>query len=135
MDDENENIDIDEVNNLYSQTEESNRKVRIKYRGLIEDLKDEVPGQTIENLKYEYTDVSNTLTSYPITDVDNCLFIVSSIISSMTGASFDDLTENAKIRRHTKIQTDNDMDLSKQANDAKYGTKEENDFKQELEHK
>jgi len=40
MDDENENIDIDEVNNLYSQTEESNRKVRIKYRGLIEDLKD-----------------------------------------------------------------------------------------------
>ena len=102
---------------------------------IIEDLRDEVPGQTIENLKYEYTDVSNTLTSYPITDVDNCLFIVSSIISSMTGASFDDLTENAKIRRHTKIQTDNDMDLSKQANDAKYGTKEENDFKQELEDK
>lgn len=100
-----------------------------------EDLKDEVPGQTIENLKYEYTDVSNTLTSYPITDIDNCMFIVSSIFSSLTGDSFDDLTENAKIRRHTKIQADDDLDNSKKVNDAKYGTKDENDFKQELEDK
>ncbi|ORX76836.1 hypothetical protein BCR32DRAFT_271035 [Anaeromyces robustus] len=40
MDERNEDIDIKELNNLYSQTEESNRKVRMKYRSLIEDLKD-----------------------------------------------------------------------------------------------
>ena len=102
---------------------------------IIEDLQDEVPGQTIENLKYEYTDVTNNLTSYSITDVDDCMFIISSIFSSMTGESYDDLTENAKIRKHTKIQTDDDIDVSKKVNDAKYGTKEDNDFKQELEDK
>jgi len=39
MEEENENVDIDEINNLYSQTEESNREIRMKYRGLLEDLK------------------------------------------------------------------------------------------------
>ena len=67
------------------------------------------------------------------------MFIVSSIFSSITGNSYDnniydEITENAKIKRHTKIQTD-DLNNSKAANDAKYGSEEENNFKQELENK
>ena len=64
---------------------------------------------------------------------DDCMFMVESIIQSMY--NYSTVNENAKIRRKTKLQTDNDIDLSKTANDAKYGTKEENDFKQELEDK
>lgn len=63
------------------------------------------------------------------------MFIISSIFSSLTGNSYDTVSENIKIRRHTKIHTDNDLDNSKAANDAKYGTDEENNFKQELEDK
>ena len=62
------------------------------------------------------------------------MFIVSSIFSSLVGQSFDDLNENAKIKKHTKIQSDEFND-SKSATDAKYGTDEENNFKQELEDK
>lgn len=102
---------------------------------IIQDLKDEVPGQTIEALKYEYTDVSEPVISYSITDIDDCMFIVSSILSSLTGKSYDSITENVKIKRHTKINTDDDIDNSKTVNDAKYGTKDENDFKQEIEDK
>jgi len=106
-----------------------------EFYNIIKDFIDEVPGQTIEGLKTEYTDVSEPLIHFSITDIDNCMFIISSIFSSLCGDSYDELTENAKIRKHTKIHTDNDIDLSKSANDAKYGTKEENDFKQELEDK
>ena len=64
------------------------------------------------------------------------MFIISSIFSSLTGKPFDiELTENAKIKKHTKIQTDDDIDNSKTVHDAKYGTKDENDFKQEVEDK
>lgn len=109
---------------------------------IMEDIKDEVPGQTIESLKVEYTDVSEPLTSYPITDIADCLFIISSIFSSMTGESYDvsdemnlSLNESAKIRRSTKLGTDNDIMKSKKVNDIKYGSKDENDFKQEIEDK
>ena len=106
---------------------------------IIEDLKDEVPGQTIEALKVGYTDKDENLTSYSIKDTDDCMFIVSSIFSALTGKSYDSMmesiNENCKIRRSTKIDNDNDIDQSKAANDAKYGTKEENDFKQEIEDK
>lgn len=106
---------------------------------IIEDFKDEVPGQTIESLKVDYADKGEQLTSYNITDSDDCMFIISSIFSALTGKSYDSnnkyMNENCKIKRSTKISTDNDIDNSKVANDAKYGTKEENDFKQEIEDK
>lgn len=106
---------------------------------IIEDFKDEVPGQTIESLKVDYTDKGEQLTSYNITDSDDCMFIISSIFSALTGKSYDSnnkyMNENCKIKRSTKIDSDNDIDNSKVANDAKYGTKEENDFKQEIEDK
>lgn len=103
---------------------------------IIEDLKDEVPGQTIEALKVSYTDKDKELTSYSIYNVDDCMFIVSAIFSALTGNSYDsnnDINENCKIRRPTKISSDNDFDKSKIADEAKHGTKEENDFKQEIE--
>ena len=106
---------------------------------IIEDFKDEVPGQTIESLKVDYADKGEQLTSYNITDSDDCMFIISSIFSALTGKSYDSnnkyMNENCKIKRSTKIDSDNDIDNSKVANDAKYGTKEENDFKQEIEDK
>lgn len=106
---------------------------------IIEDFKDEVPGQTIESLKVNYADKGEQLTSYNITDSDDCMFIISSIFSALTGKSYDSnnkyMNENCKIKRSTKIDSDNDIDNSKVANDAKYGTKEENDFKQEIEDK
>ena len=106
---------------------------------IIEDFKDEVPGQTIESLKVDYADKGERLTSYNITDSDDCMFIISSIFSALTGKSYDSnnkyMNENCKIKRSTKIDSDNDIDNSKVANDAKYGTKEENDFKQEIEDK
>lgn len=106
---------------------------------IIEDFKDEVPGQTIESLKVDYADKGEQLTSYNITDSDDCMFIISSILSALTGKSYDSnnkyMNENCKIKRSTKVDSDNDIDNSKVANDAKYGTKEENDFKQEIEDK
>lgn len=106
---------------------------------IIEDFKDEVPGQTIESLKVDYADKGEQLTSYNITDSDDCMFIISSIFCALTGKSYDSnnkyMNENCKIKRSTKIDSDNDIDNSKVANDAKYGTKEENDFKQEIEDK
>lgn len=106
---------------------------------IIEDFKDEVPGQTIESLKVDYADKGEQLTSYNITDSDDCMFIISSIFSALTGKSYDSnnkyMNENCKIKRSIKIDSDNDIDNSKVANDAKYGTKEENDFKQEIEDK
>lgn len=60
----------------------------------------------------------------------------------MTGESYDvsdemnlSLNESAKIRRSTKLGTDNDIMKSKKVNDIKYGSKDENDFKQEIEDK
>ncbi len=106
---------------------------------ILEDFKDEVPGQTIESLKVDYSDKGEQLTSYNITDTDDCMFVVSSIFSALTGKSYDAnnkyINENCKIKRSTKVDADNDLDNSKAANDAKYGTQEDNDFKQEIEDK
>jgi len=98
---------------------------------IIQDFKDEVPGQTIEALKYEYTDVDEPLQSYSITNISDCMFIISSIFSSILGNSYDnvhDIYENIKIRKKTKLGTDDDIDDSKAAHDAKYRTKEQTDF-------
>lgn len=72
---------------------------------------------------------------------EDCLFVIDSIFGSLTGRSYnslpvsmnDSLTENIKIRRHNKLGTDGLINKSLKAHDAKYGDKEEHDFKQELE--
>ena len=65
------------------------------------------------------------------------MFLISSIFSSLTGNAYDEdvITESVKIRKNTKLQADDDINNSKVANDAKYGTQSENEFKQELEDK
>lgn len=70
------------------------------------------------------------------------MFIVSSVFASICGDSYDepnnelsDINESVKIRRNTRIDTDNDPDESKLVNDIKYGSKSQNDFKQEIEDK
>ena len=95
--------------------------------------------EIMENNKYEgFESIINNMIelsemSVNIEHPDDCMFMMESILKSMY--NFSTVNENAKIRRKTKIQTDNDIDLSKTVHDAKYGTKEENDFKQELEDK
>lgn len=113
---------------------------RIYYRpseefdGIMEDSFGEVPGYAVEMLKREALN-NNELESYSITDNDMCLFIVSSIFSSLIGDSFDDMNENVKIRRNTSIDAENDPNQSKKVQDIKYGNKDDNDFKQEVEDK
>jgi hypothetical protein len=113
---------------------------RIYYRpseefdGIMEDSFGEVPGYAVEMLKREALN-NNELESYSITDNDMCLFIVSSIFSSLIGDSFDDMNENVKIRRNTSIDAENDPNQSKKVQDIKYGTKDDNDFKQAVEDK
>lgn len=100
----------------------------------MEDSFGEVPGYAVEMLKREALN-NNELESYSITDNDMCLFIVSSIFSSLIGDSFDDMNENVKIRRNTSIDAENDPNQSKKVQDIKYGNKDDNDFKQEVEDK
>lgn len=113
---------------------------RIYYRpseefdGIIEDSFGEVPGYAVEMLKKEALN-DNELESYSIADNDICLFIISSIFSSLVGDSFDDVNEKVKIRRNTTIDAANDPNQSKKVQDIKYGNKDDNDFKQEIEDK
>lgn len=68
-----------------------------------------------------------------MSNMGDCMFMIESVIKSMF--NYSTVNENCKIRKQTKIQTDNDIDKSVITKEAKYGTKEENDFKQELEDK
>lgn len=104
-----------------------------------EDLIDDVPATSIDSFRFEYTDPTEPMPSYM--NRDDCMFIITSIFSSMTGRAYDSksvlndsLTENCKIRKHNKLGADTIED-SKKFHDAKYGTKKENDFKQEIESK
>ena len=113
---------------------------RIYYRssdefdGIMEDSIGEVPGYAVELLKREALN-DNELESCSIADNDECLFIISSIFSSLVGNSFDDVNENVKIKRNTSIDTENDPDQSQKVKEVKYGTKDSEDFKQEIEDK
>ena len=93
----------------------------------------------------EYSDPSKEIDVYSVVDRDDCLFIVYSIISSIAGKSYEDvvdfkdnvneLDESCRIRKHNKLGTDGLVKNSKKFHDAKYGTDDENAFKQEIEDK
>lgn len=110
-----------------------------EFMQLVQDYKDGVGDITLDVFTHEYAKVTEPLTCYSIQNVDDCMFIISAIFSSLVGNPCDvvaeSLNENCKIRRSTKIDTDNDINNSKLANDAKYGTEEDNKFKQEVEDK
>ena len=112
------------------------------------DIKDKVPGTLgIDSLRFSYKNKNKQLQSTLGTNRDDCIFIVYSIFGSMTGKSYADevnfrdnvneldINENAKIRKHNKLGTDGLAKNSKLFHDAKYGTSDENAFKQEIEDK
>lgn len=104
-----------------------------------QDVIDGLPGAGIDSLRFEYSDPTEPMPSY--FNREDCMFIVTSIFSSLTGKAYDSksvlndsLTENCKIRKHNKLGADT-KENSILFHDAKYGTKKENDFKQEVEAK
>ena len=117
---------------------------------ICQDVIDGVPGRSWESLKYSYRKTSEPLDCYPVTDREDCLFIIDSIFSSMCGKSYTsdsiingiinekdikDINESIKIRKHNKLGTDGLAKNSIKFKEAKYGTPEENSFKQEIEDK
>ena len=112
-----------------------------EFKEILHHVGKKLPGWSIKNLTRSFRDPSQSLVSYNVKNREDCLFIVSSIISSLTGKSYstpgsrinDALEENLIIRKHNKLSTDGDISKSVAAKEAKYGTKSENDFKQEIE--
>ena len=100
-----------------------------------------IPDFTVTRFKRDFRNPEEPLNGVNIRRREDCLFIVDSIFGSLTGKSYnnipvsvnDSVTENLKIIRHNKLSTDGDIRKSIKAHDAKYGSKEDNDFKQELE--
>ena len=105
----------------------------------IKDLKEKVPGITVNNLKMQYADPTKPLQSYNVSQREDCLFIVASIFSTLTGKSYCEtkhsVSENCKIIKHNKLGTDGLVKNSLMHKEAKYGSEEENNFKQEIEDK
>lgn len=114
---------------------------RSEWSAVQSNIEKNIPGWNLSSFKNSFRDPSQPLVSYNVKNREDCLFIVSSIISSLTGKSYstpgsrinDALEENLIIRKHNKLSTDGDIRKSVAAKEAKYGTKEENDFKQEVE--
>ena len=116
-----------------------------EYVQICKDIEDKIPAAGIESLYHEYEDPSKEIDVYSVVDRDDCLFIVYSIISSICGKSYEDvvdfqdnvneLDESCRIRKHNKLGTDGLVKNSKKFHDAKYGTDDENAFKQEIEDK
>ena len=107
---------------------------------LMKEIKDKVPGRTIDSLKMSYRDPSKQLQLYNVKQREDCFFIIASIFSSLTGKSYCQIEKgvnekNCKIIRHNKLGTDGLAKKSVAFKEAKYGTEEENNFKQELEDK
>lgn len=122
------------------------RPVKELYQ-ICNDVLDGVPGRSWNSLRYSYKKTNEPLDSYPVTDREDCLFIIDSIFSSMCGKSYTsdsiingsinekDINESIKIRKHNKLGTDGLAKNSVKFKEAKYGTPEENAFKQEIEDK
>jgi hypothetical protein len=114
----------------------------VNFKDIINNVEEEVPGFSIENFKHDYTNTSKPLKRYSVTDREDCKFIITSIVGSLTGKNYDsdsvinrNVSENCRIRKNTKLGTDGLVDKSIKYNDAKYGTPEENSFEQEVEDK
>lgn len=116
---------------------------RDEFFQLIKEIEDKIPGHTIKSLTMEYKDPSKPLQGYNVKQREDCLFIIASIFSSLTGKSYaetkhsvSEVTEkNCVIIKHNKLGTDGLLKNSLKFKEAKYGTEEENKFKQEVEDK
>lgn len=116
---------------------------RDEFFKLTEEIGDNVPGRTIKSLEMQYKDPTKPLQGYNVKQREDCLFIIASIFSSLTGQSYaetkhsiSEVTEkNCVIIKHNKLGTDGLVKNSLKFKEAKYGTDEENKFKQEVEDK
>jgi hypothetical protein len=102
---------------------------------ILKDFEDEVPGQTIESLKVDYLK-DEPLDSVQIFDTEECEFIITSIIQSLTDIDdIDDsmeMLESCKIRR-PKLSAGGDFEKSKLVDDVLHGDKEKRDFEEKVE--
>ena len=102
---------------------------------ILKDFEDEVPGQTIESLKVDYLK-DEPLDSVQIFDTEECEFIITSIIQSLTDIDTIDesmeMLESCKIRR-PKLSAGGDFEKSKLVDDILHGDKEKRDFEEKVE--
>ena len=102
---------------------------------ILKDFEDEVPGQTIESLKVDYLK-DEPLDSVQIFDTEECEFIITSIIQSLTDIDTIDesmeMLESCKIRR-PKLSAGGDFEKSKLVDDVLHGDKEKRDFEEKVE--
>lgn len=106
------------------------------------DIANGVPGVSFSSFKYSYENVNEPLESVDYKNRDDCLFVVSSIMSALTGNSYENtmdrtalVNENAKVIRRNKLGTDGLFQKSLKVKEAKYGTSDANNFQQEVEDK
>lgn len=111
------------------------------------DIENGVPGVSFDSFKYSYENIDELLDSVDYKNRDDCLFVVSSIMSSLTGKSYENtmdrtalvnetgINENIKVIRRNKLGTDGIFAKSVKVKEAKYGTSDENNFQQEIEDK
>lgn len=99
---------------------------------IYQDLKDEVPGTTIDSFKYRYDDVTEEINGYSNDQVDDCIDILNSIISSLTVIKEED-EHNVIVKKDNGLSTDYDIKKSVLYNEAKYKTKEQKEFEEEIE--
>ena len=102
---------------------------------ILKDFEDEVPGQTVESLKVDYLK-DEPLDSVQIFDTEECEFIITSIIQSLTDIDTIDesmeMLESCKIRR-PKLSAGGDFEKSKLVDDVLHGDKEKRDFEEKVE--
>lgn len=103
-----------------------------EFVSIINDLKDEVPGQTTAALMFEYME-DKELEPISTTSVSDWKYTIRAIMQSMIGEVIpsEELNEKCKIRK-TKLSSGGDFLSSKQADDILHGDKEERDFHSEI---
>ena len=101
---------------------------------ILKDFEDEVPGQTIESLKMDYLK-DEPLDAVKVFDTEECEFIVTSIMQSLSTAVDDvedTIMESCKIRR-PKLSPNGDFEKTKFVDDVLHGDKEKRDFEEKVE--
>lgn len=118
-------------------------RIAREFMQLLQDAHDKIPGITITSFKNKFDKIKEPLDNvYSVADRDDCEFVICSIFSSITGKSYDNgplvdqfIDESCKIRKHTKLGTDNVFKKSVAADEAKYGTSDKKAFHREIEDK
>lgn len=97
------------------------------------DLEDEVPGETIEALKMQFSQDAE-LDYVEKDNLEDCEYMLNALFTALTGenCTVSDLSENCKIRVK-KISSEGDLSQSKLVDDIHYGDKDTRDFEEKIE--